>query len=389
MKVYIDEGHKQYATDKQWKYALAYMEHGSWAAVARIFGVDEGVIRKSVKRLSQRAARQGYSPSHDMTSPVPDGFHYRGQSVLRDGDGKIKLVWEKSNIDHDRQLEIMREAVAAFSEEITPRTPSLTIPAETNANLVNCHIVTDYHLGMMAWGKESGDDWDIDIAEDMFYRWFERALASAPNAKTGILANLGDWCHWDGYDAVTPNSGHVLDADTRYQKLTRVAIRCINRAIEMMLHKYENLHILMCDANHDPAGESWLREMLAFYMSRDPRVTVDTNADTYYCYEHGLTSLFFHHGHKRKVANVDDVFVAKYRDVFGRTKYSYAHLGHLHSKEVKETNLMIVEQHRTMAARDAYAAKGGWVSGRDASVITYHDKHGEVSRICINPDMLS
>ncbi|MAK54682.1 MAG: hypothetical protein CML17_02320, partial [Pusillimonas sp.] len=63
MKVYIDEGHKQYATDKQWKYALAYMEHGSWAAVARIFGVDEGVIRKSVKRLSQRAARQGYSPS--------------------------------------------------------------------------------------------------------------------------------------------------------------------------------------------------------------------------------------------------------------------------------------------------------------------------------------
>ena len=47
-------------------------------------------------------------------------------------------------------------------------------------------------------------------------------------------------------------------------------------------------------------------------------------------------------------------------------------MGHLHSVDVKENNLMIVEQHRTLAAPDAYAARGGWISGRDAKVITYH-----------------
>ena len=49
---------------------------------------------------------------------------------------------------------------------------------------------------------------------------------------------------------------------------------------------------------------------------------------------------------------------------------------------------MIVEQHRTLAPGDAYSARGGWLSGRDAKVITYHRKFGEVSRLTINSDML-
>lgn len=71
----------------------------------------------------------------------------------------------------------------------------------------------------------------------------------------------------------------------------------------------------------------------------------------------------------------------------GRTKPG-AHLGHLHHVDVKENNLMIVEQHRTLAPADAYAARGGWLTGRDAKVITYHKQFGEVGRITISPDML-
>jgi hypothetical protein len=57
-------------------------------------------------------------------------------------------------------------------------------------------------------------------------------------------------------------------------------------------------------------------------------------------------------------------------------------------KNVKENNLMIVEQHRTLAAPDAYSARGGYLSGRDAKVITYHRAYGEVSRLTINSEML-
>ena len=50
---------------------------------------------------------------------------------------------------------------------------------------------------------------------------------------------------------------------------------------------------------------------------------------------------------------------------------------------------MIIEQHRTMAAKDSYASRGGYLAGRDAKAITYHKQYGEVGRITITPEMLA
>ena len=86
--------------------------------------------------------------------------------------------------------------------------------------------------------------------------------------------------------------------------------------------------------------------------------------------------------------SLETVFIAKFREVFGRTKHSYAHTGHLHHNVLRETNTMQIEQHRTLAAPDSHASRGGWMSGRDAKVITYHAEHGEVGRIIVSADML-
>jgi hypothetical protein len=144
----------------------------------------------------------------------------------------------------------------------------------------------------------------------------------------------------------------------------------------------------MADANHDPVSQIWLREWFSVMYENEPRVTVDTSPNPYNAYEFGKTALFFHHGHKRRVHNVSEVFASQFREMFGRTKYAYAHTGHLHHTDVKENNLMIVEQHRTLAPADAYSARGGWLTGRDAKVITYDKRYGEVSRLTINSDML-
>ena len=178
-----------------------------------------------------------------------------------------------------------------------------------------------------------------------------------------------------------------MDADTRYQKIVRVAIRCVRAVITKLLTKHKRVHVLMAEGNHDTASSIWLREWLAAVFEDEPRVSVDSSPDPYYCYEHGKTALFFHHGHKRKISDIAPVFAAKFRDTFGRTKHAYAHMGHLHHVDVKESPLMIVEQHRTLAAPDAYASRGGWISGRDAKVITYSKAHGEVGRVTISPAM--
>jgi hypothetical protein len=166
-----------------------------------------------------------------------------------------------------------------------------------------------------------------------------------------------------------------------------VSIRALRRVVGLMLQRHELVHIVMAEGNHDPASSVWLREMFAALYEDEPRVTVDQSPDPYYAYEFGKTAIFLHHGHKRSAKRVDEVFAAKFKPLFGRTAHAYAHTGHLHQASMYESNLMTVEGHRTLASPDAYSARGGWVSGRSASVITYHWEHGEVGRVTISPEM--
>ena len=62
--------------------------------------------------------------------------------------------------------------------------------------------------------------------------------------------------------------------------------------------------------------------------------------------------------------------------------------GHRHHVEEKEHSGMTVLQHSTLAARDAYAARGGWHSERQATSITYHSRWGQVARHTVTPEML-
>ena len=377
--------HDYCTTDRQRELLAAIVQHGGPKKAAKALGLSSGTVGNTLAVLKKRATLKGDSKEHDLFYPLAEGEILTGRSVhtkTPNGD----RVWIKTKIDDEHRLKVMRELVESLKEDL-PKYAPVAYAGVGCEELLNLYVVTDYHLGMKAWHEEAGDDWDMEIAEQLLLDWLATAVGHAPEADVAILANLGDLMHWDGYEAVTPTNRHVLDADTRFQKLVRVAIRTIRTMIAMLLVKHKTVYVLMADANHDPASGAWLRELLASVYEEDPRVIVDTSADTYYCYEHGLTSLFFHHGHKRGLADVDRVFAGKYRQVFGRTKHAYAHLGHLHSNELKESQLMIVERHRTLAAADAYAAKGGWISGREAKVITYSRTDGEVFRISINPEM--
>ena len=354
----------------------AFEKHGNKTQAAKALGLN---IRTFQRRYDGLTAK-GYK--------VPDGHKLGGVSTLYDAEGNVKIEWVKSKEDATQAQQALKAIFDGLIEKLPKAKPTKQIERKTS-DLLNCYVITDYHLGMLSWHEETGDDWDLSIAEEMLVNWFATSIKQAPKADVAIFAQLGDFMHWDGMDAVTPASKHLLDADTRFQKLVRVAIRVIRQIVAMLLVKYPKVHLISAEGNHDPASSIWLREWLDAFYEDDDRVTVDVSPDPYYCYEHGLTSLFFHHGHKRKPVNIDTVFTAKFRDVFGRTQFSYAHMGHMHHKHQLETNLMVVEQHRTLAASDAYASRGGWMSGRDAQVITYHANHGEVGRIVVNSRMVA
>lgn len=352
--------------------------------IARKYGISDRVIRIRKAKL----AKKGVGHGRDVSHLVPDGYKIKGTSSLVDEFGNTKLQWVKTDTDAERQVELMKAVIEGMKSEITPVAPVKAVRAKRDDKLLNLYTVSDFHLGMLAWADESGDDWDMKIAEDLFSRWFDAAFQKAPDAGTGVINLLGDFAHFDSLDAVTPASGHVLDADTRYQKLVRYMIRMVRRVVGMALVKHKNVRLLIVQGNHDESGMIWLAEMFSTLYDNEPRVFVDTSPDVYKMVQHGKTTLFFHHGHKARFDAIEPVMIAKFRKAFGESVYSYAHVGHLHHQKIVESRNMVVEQHRTLAAKDAYASRGGWMSGRSANVITYSAEYGEVARLTISPEML-
>lgn len=373
-----------HASESQRRAIEALIKSGSSRRAAKALGCAKSSITASVERARKASALAVMRTDHDTSLAYATTTLYRDPTP----DSEMPLQWVKRNASLEQQASAL-EAVARGLSDDLPRIAPTKAPNIKAPDLANLFVVTDYHLGQLSWGEETGDDWDLDIAEDLLTRWFAHAVKASPDADTAILGQLGDFMHWDGMDAVTPTSGHLVDVDTRYQKLVRVAMRSIRRIIDMLLETHTKVHVISATGNHDLSGSVWLREMIAAVYENEPRLNVDLSPSMYYSYQHGETSLFFHHGHKCKVGNVDRVFASQFRDMFGTTRHSYAHLGHLHHTEVKESQLMVTEQHRTMAAKDAHAASGGYLSGRSAPVITYHKKYGEVGRMEITPEMVS
>jgi len=203
-----------------------------------------------------------------------------------------------------------------------------------------------------------------------------------------MLCQLGDFLHWDGIlSASTPSSNHALDADTRYAKLVDLTMSVMAEAVNIMLSHFGKVVIVNAEGNHDISGSIWLRKHLAHLFSKDRRVQVIDNDYPYYAYLHGETMLAFHHGHKVKLASLHKLFASepRFREMWGAATTTYIHTGHYHSERVVEDGGAIAEMHPTLSGRDAYAARGGWVSRRGAKMITYHDVDGEVSRITVRP----
>lgn len=353
-------------------------------AIAKKYSMSPGNINRRIKRLGARGLGHGGNVSRF----VPDGYKVKGTSSLVKEDGTVALQWVKTDVDAERQMKMMQEAIAALTADIKPvDLPGFT-RHPTAENLCNLYTVSDFHLGMLACLEESGEDWDIKIAEDMFVKWFSAAVEISPWSHTAVVSLLGDLMHSDSLAPVTPASGHVLDADSRYFKMIQVTMRMVRRAIEIVALKHPQVHIVVSQGNHDETGMLWLTSALEMMYGHDDRVTVDTSPDVFKMFRHGDTVLFFHHGHKVRFDSIESVMVSRFRRDYGETSYAYAHVGHLHHQKIVESNCMVVEQHRTLAAKDAYAARGGWFSGRSANVITYHKQYGEVSRQSISPEML-
>jgi hypothetical protein len=383
----IDEALFQYATPRQREVLEAVNLHGSAKAASIALGINVGAASDAYIAVKKKAALQGYAPENDFTRPVPNGYVTKGVSTYYNSEGKPSGQWVKASLSHQALIDAMRETVDGFKDQIDPASVIIA-PAASEELLCNLYTFTDYHLGMLAWHQEGGADWDVSKAERTIIAALIQMVTQSPNAHTAVLNIQGDFLHTDGKTPVTPASKHVLDADSRFPKIRRAAIRIIRSLMAICLQRHQEVYLIIAEGNHDEESAGWLADLFAVHYEEEPRVTVNDSVLPFYVFEWGNTMLGVHHGHKVKNESLPLLFAAQFPQQWGRTTRREIHCGHRHHRDEKEYNGVTVVQHPTLAARDAYAARGGWIADRAAWAITYHKKYGAVGRVMITTEML-
>jgi len=383
----FDEELYKYCTPRQKQVLEAIERLGSARAASAELGINIGGASETYTAVKRKAAKFGYAPEHDFTRPVPEGFVAKGVSTYYNSEGKPTGQWVKASLSHQALVDAMKEAVEGFKDEI-PSAVSVAAPAVSDEHLCNLYTFTDYHLGMLAWHQEGGSDWNLSIAEKTITAALIQMVNQSPNAHTAVLNIQGDFLHTDGKMPVTPASKHVLDADSRFPKIRRAAIRIIRSLMNICLQRHQEVYLIIAEGNHDEESSGWLADLFAVHYEEEPRVTVNDSVLPFYVFEWGTTMLGVHHGHKVKNENLPLLFAAQFPQAWGRTTRREIHCGHRHHRDEKEYNGVTVVQHPTLAARDAYAARGGWIADRAAWAITYHKEYGAVGRVMVTTEML-
>jgi len=387
----IDPELRQWATTDRQKAVFEAMlaNGGNTTKASRQLGIARGTIDDAMKRLATRAAKQGYSPAHDMTRTVPDGYVVKGVSTYYDKDGKPAGQWVKSSIDMERQQELIREMIKAMTEDVRGLGPVSKPPKRTNSDYLAVYPIGDPHVGLQVWQQECGDAFDLKIAREMTLGAVDRLMQSAPEAETGIILLLGDVFHMNDQSNATPRSKHQLDVDSRYVKVLQVGIETYRHAIQRALQKHAKVVVRCVQGNHDPEAIWALAFTLQAFFSSDPRVEVDLHPSPFWYYRFGKVLIGSTHGDKVQHKQLGGIMAADRAKDWGETTQRHWYTGHVHSQNVTELPGVICESFRTLAAKDSYANGHGYRAGRDMVCIVHHKEHGEVERHRVDVGMLT
>jgi hypothetical protein len=315
-----------------------------------------------------------------MTHVVPDGFSVKGVSTYYDAEGKPRGQWVKSRADETAMLDRLTDLVSGLAEAVDGKFKATPAPAEVTDDLLTVYPLGDPHIGMYAWGEQSGEDFDLDVAERDLRGAMVRLVASSPPSRQCIILNLGDYFHGDSPNNMTARSGNTLDIDTRWEKVMRVGARLMFWLVEHALTKHETVIVRNVQGNHDDTSSFALSLVLDAYFRNEPRVQIETSPKPFWYYRFGKVLIGATHGHSVKQADLPNIMAADRAADWGETTQRHWYTGHIHHKDAKEFYGVMCESFRTLAASDAWHHASGYRSGRDMCAIVHHREWGEVER---------
>ena len=347
-------------------------QHPTLLAAAEAAGMSWSAFNNRLRR----AAERGLDGS--VPKAVPMGQRIKGVSTLYNAAGEMAAQWVKTDrdaVDVVEMVEQLREAFMAFDGKAP-----VADPPQADNDLATIYPLADLHIGLLAWGEEAGQSWDVKIAEQTIKAAMGRLFAASPASSQAVILGLGDLLHADNYDNQTSKSKHSLDVDGRYPRVLRAAADLVIWTVEQALAKHDKVLVRILPGNHDDQSAIAVSLALAMYYSRNQRVTVDQDPSRFWWFSWGSTLLGATHGDQAKMKDLPLLMATRNPEAWGQSKHRAIYTGHIHTQTAVEVGSVTVESFRTVAAPDAWHSGMGYGAGRSVTSITHCKDRGEICR---------
>jgi hypothetical protein len=388
----IFDGLDEFATVRQLEYLDAIRDKRSYYGAAKVHGVHPNVVKGSLKLLTEKAAKQT-ARQHQDVDRIPDGYEIKGTSTLtKRPDGGLQ--WVKTAQDQTARTSEIEAAIDRRIECVKPLVPQRMPRVVGPENILNQVTIADGHVGALAWDRETGSgDWDLAVAKESLMTGACWLIDNLPAAGELLLTILGDFTDTDGYAPLTPQSKNLLDVDGRFPKIADVGSEVIEGLALHALKRYKVVRLVIKPGNHDPLSAFWMRKLFTRIFEKEPRVIVEQSIRPYWAMLFGKTMIATHHGDHARLGELPGIFAADFAEMWGKATYRICHTGHLHHKHFivhsgKEERGMMIYQHPTLAARNAWAANKGLAAARELLGHSYHANGAMAQTLHFSPEML-
>ena len=288
------------------------------------------VYRSQIEERITRYIKNGDLPLSNSNNSVSKGEVLKGTTTTYDKNGNIKTQVVRADVPKTDMLNGIRQSILEMTENIIKPLPRIKKPKKQKGeNLASVYISNDLHFGALMWDKESGEDYNVDIATSRLKASYDYLIANSPDSKVGIVCDLGDLTESDNQSNMTPKSGHTLSVDSRFQKMFRLAYEGLIYGIQRALEKHEIVYFYNIAGNHDLNLGIAVREIIRMTFMNNKRVIVDDSPQNIKYHQHGTTLLQFVHGDDMRMNRAGDAMAIDCKNIFSSTEHRFSHFGHM------------------------------------------------------------
>ena len=413
-------------------------QHESWESIASTYGVKPTTLRGAYSRWRQKPSNS-LRPRIDERDNTPfvqatftkddiaritslddlltffevdtEAWEVRDYRVnkweqaskRKDGSVQITPLYQvRANLIRriERQVDVARQIVvdllADAETHMPPAYEPLPIVAYGDEGVLFELALFDAHIGMLAWGKEVGRPYDLDIAVRDYGRATAGLLSAAPETTERILYVVGnDFLHVDHAGMNTrggaTTAGTPQDVDTRLAKMFTAGRRALVSGIDQA-RLIAPVDVIVVPGNHDQEQTYRMGEVLHAWYRNDPEVNIIYGARKRKFYRWGENGFMFTHGEEYRRTQRDNLPLIFATSEDGReawdAKVREIHTGHSHvsmggryvpTADQTETRAVRTRSLPGLTATDAWHYVQGYQHMRAGTALVYRKSGGLVS----------